>query len=83
MFPQGLLTMSSAAPARLVQFQLGLFREDVWVPAGNLSYGHAKRLAAEIIQRKVTLTLRTLVTIGVKLGPRGPNLAHSVILFGL
>lgn len=71
-FPQGLLTMSSAAPpARLVHFQLGLFREDVWVPAGNLSYGHAKRLAAEIIQRKVTFALRTLGTIGVKLGPVG------------
>uniref|UniRef100_H3CN08 Protein kinase D4 n=1 Tax=Tetraodon nigroviridis TaxID=99883 RepID=H3CN08_TETNG len=32
--------------------QLGLFREEVRVPAGNLSYGHAKRLAAEIIKRK-------------------------------
>lgn len=40
------------APA-LVQFQLGLFREVVRVPAGNLSYRHAKRLAAEIIERKV------------------------------
>lgn len=38
-----------------VQFQLGLFREEVRVPAGNLGYGHAKRLAAEIIGRKVTL----------------------------
>lgn len=36
-----------------VQFQLGLFREEVRVPAGNLSYRHAKRLAAEIIERKV------------------------------
>lgn len=71
MFPQGLLTMTSAAPARLVQFQLGLVREDVWVPAGNLSYGHAKRLAAEIVQRKVTFALRTLATVGVKLGPVG------------
>lgn len=35
-----------------VQFQLGLFKEEVRVPAGNLSYGHAKRLAAEIIERK-------------------------------
>ncbi|XP_034533118.1 protein kinase D4 [Notolabrus celidotus] len=42
---------SVSAPA-LVQFQLGLFREVVRVPAGNLSYGHAKRLAAEIIERK-------------------------------
>ncbi|KAK9524894.1 hypothetical protein VZT92_017258 [Zoarces viviparus] len=36
----------------LVQFQLGLFREVVRVPAGNRSYRHAKRLAAEIIERK-------------------------------
>ncbi|XP_044040941.1 protein kinase D4 isoform X1 [Siniperca chuatsi] len=42
---------SLAAPA-LVQFQLGLFREVVRVPAANLSYRHAKRLAAEIIERK-------------------------------
>ncbi|XP_051284862.1 serine/threonine-protein kinase D3 isoform X1 [Dicentrarchus labrax] len=42
---------SSPAPA-LVHFQLGLFREMVQVPAGNLSYRHAKRLAAEIIERK-------------------------------
>ncbi|XP_034470852.1 protein kinase D4 [Hippoglossus hippoglossus] len=41
----------SAATA-LVQFQLGLFREVVRVPAGNLSYRHAKRLAAEVIERK-------------------------------
>ncbi|XP_074555478.1 protein kinase D4 isoform X2 [Halichoeres trimaculatus] len=40
-----------SAPA-LVQFQLGLFREVVRVPAGNLSYRHARRLAAEIIERK-------------------------------
>ncbi|XP_018532645.1 protein kinase D4 [Lates calcarifer] len=36
----------------LVRFQLGLFREVVQVPAGNLSYRHAKRLATEIIERK-------------------------------
>ncbi|XP_034413168.1 serine/threonine-protein kinase D3-like isoform X1 [Cyclopterus lumpus] len=36
----------------LVQFQLGLFREVVRVPAGNRSYRHARRLAAEIIERK-------------------------------
>nr|XP_020496036.1 serine/threonine-protein kinase D3-like [Labrus bergylta] len=42
---------SVSAPA-LVQFQLGLFREVVRVPAGNLSYRHAKRLAAEIIEHK-------------------------------
>lgn len=41
-----------AAPA-LVQFQLGLFREVVRVPAGNLSYRHARRLAVEVIERKV------------------------------
>ncbi|XP_070710894.1 protein kinase D4 [Pempheris klunzingeri] len=40
------------APPALVQFQLGLFREVVRVPAGNLSFRHAKRLAAEIIERK-------------------------------
>lgn len=50
--------MSAAAPVGpaglvRVQYQLGLFREEVRVPAGNLSYGHAKRLAAEIIKRKV------------------------------
>ncbi|KAK2862969.1 hypothetical protein Q5P01_002502 [Channa striata] len=42
---------SVTAPA-LVQFQLGLFREVVRVSAGNLSYRHAKLLAAEIIERK-------------------------------
>lgn len=52
--------MSAAAPVSpagpvQVQFQLGLIREEVRVPAGNLSYSHAKRLAAEIIERKVTL----------------------------
>ncbi|XP_019120204.2 protein kinase D4 [Larimichthys crocea] len=47
--PTGLTSLS--APA-LVQFQLGLFREEVRVPASNLSYRHAKRLAAEIIERK-------------------------------
>ncbi|XP_045078326.1 serine/threonine-protein kinase D3 [Coregonus clupeaformis] len=36
----------------LVQFQLGLFREVVWVHGGQLSFRHAKRLAAEIIERK-------------------------------
>ncbi|XP_045556451.1 serine/threonine-protein kinase D3 isoform X2 [Salmo salar] len=36
----------------LVQFQLGLFREVVRVSGGQLSYCHAKRLAAEIIERK-------------------------------
>ncbi|XP_024282076.1 serine/threonine-protein kinase D3 isoform X1 [Oncorhynchus tshawytscha] len=36
----------------LVQFQLGLFREVVWVPRGQLSFHHAKRLAAEVIERK-------------------------------
>lgn len=45
---------SPAGPVQ-VQFQLGLIKEEVRVPAGNLSYGHAKRLAAEVIKRKVTL----------------------------
>ncbi|KAM8900542.1 protein kinase D4 isoform 2-T2 [Spinachia spinachia] len=40
------------SPPALVHFQLGLFREVVRVPAGNRSYRHAKRLAAEIIERK-------------------------------
>ncbi|XP_053716036.1 protein kinase D4 [Synchiropus splendidus] len=47
--------MSLAAPAltsAVVHFQLGLCREMVRVPATNLSYHHAKRLAAEIIKRK-------------------------------
>ncbi|XP_008304685.1 serine/threonine-protein kinase D3-like [Stegastes partitus] len=52
--------MSAATPSSptspmapvLVQFKLGLFREVVRVPAGNLSYRHAHRLAAEVIERK-------------------------------
>ncbi|XP_069578360.1 protein kinase D4 [Brachyistius frenatus] len=46
--------MSAVAPSApaMVQFKLGLFREVVLVPAGNLSYGHACRLAAEVIERK-------------------------------
>ncbi|KAL4007036.1 pappalysin-2 [Sarotherodon galilaeus] len=54
------LSMSTLTPSSpssltapvLVQFQLGLFREVVRVPAGNLSYRHARRLAAEVIERK-------------------------------
>ncbi|XP_026171867.1 protein kinase D4 isoform X2 [Mastacembelus armatus] len=46
------VTPSSSKVLALVQFQLGLFREMVRVPAGSLSYRHAKRLAAEIIERK-------------------------------
>ncbi|XP_007563644.1 protein kinase D4 [Poecilia formosa] len=42
----------SPTPPALVQFQLGLFREMVRVPPGNLSYRHARRLAAEVIERK-------------------------------
>ena len=42
----------------LVRFQLGLFREVVRVPASNLSYRHAKRLAVEVIERKVITTSR-------------------------
>lgn len=65
MLPQGLLSMSAAAPVSptgliRVQYKLGLFREEVWVPDSNLSYGHAKRLAAEIIERKVTLASHAL-----------------------
>lgn len=45
---------SSLTAPVLVQFQLGLFREVVRVPASNLSYRHARRLAAEVIERKVT-----------------------------
>lgn len=60
---QGLRSMSATAPVSptrtrgpvQVQFQLGLFREEVQVPASHLSYGHAKRLAAQIIERKVTV----------------------------
>ncbi|XP_058481964.1 protein kinase D4 [Solea solea] len=43
---------SSLAAQAVVRFQLGLFREVVRVPAGNLSYHYAKRLAAEVIERK-------------------------------
>ncbi|XP_036002214.1 serine/threonine-protein kinase D3 [Fundulus heteroclitus] len=43
--------LGPTAPA-LIQFQLGLFREMVRVPPGNLSYRHALRLAAEVIERK-------------------------------
>ncbi|XP_031707376.1 protein kinase D4 [Anarrhichthys ocellatus] len=52
-----MFAVTPSSPSRftapgLVQFQLGLFREVVRVPAGNRSYRHAKRLAAEIIERK-------------------------------
>ncbi|XP_054603453.2 protein kinase D4 isoform X1 [Nothobranchius furzeri] len=43
---------SSPTSPALVQFQLGLFREMVQVSPGNLSYRHARRLAAEVIERK-------------------------------
>ncbi|XP_067379494.1 protein kinase D4 isoform X1 [Channa argus] len=55
---------SLKAPA-LVQLQLGLFREVVRVSAGNLSYRHAKRLAAEIIERKAPDC--SLVGVGEKI----------------
>ena len=63
-FATGSFSMSAVAPSSptslagpaLVQFKLGLFREVVQVPAGNRSYRHAKRLAAEIIERKVIKT---------------------------
>lgn len=59
-WPQGLVSMSAAAPVSpgglvRVQYQLGLFREEFRVPAANLGYVHAKRLAVEIMERKVTL----------------------------
>ncbi|KAM9424531.1 protein kinase D4 isoform 2-T2 [Pholidichthys leucotaenia] len=54
------VSMSAASPSStsiltapvVVKFQLGLFRELVQVPAGNRSYRHARRLAAEVIERK-------------------------------
>lgn len=54
--PSSPTSLNSLTTPALVQFQLGLFREVVRVSAGNLSYRHAKRLAAEIIERKVTST---------------------------
>ncbi|XP_023136187.1 serine/threonine-protein kinase D3 isoform X2 [Amphiprion ocellaris] len=45
-------TPSSPTAPVVVQFKMGLFREVVRVPAGNLSYRHAQRLAAEVIERK-------------------------------
>ncbi|MEQ2237787.1 hypothetical protein ILYODFUR_026594, partial [Ilyodon furcidens] len=45
-------TPSSSTSPALVQFQLGLSREMVRVPPGNLSYRHARRLAAQVIERK-------------------------------
>ncbi|XP_075884009.1 protein kinase D4 [Nelusetta ayraudi] len=44
-------TQLAAGPVH-VRFQLGLFREEVRVPAGNLTYRHARRLAAEVFERK-------------------------------
>ncbi|XP_013882259.1 protein kinase D4 [Austrofundulus limnaeus] len=49
--------MSAASPSgpptpAVVQFKLGLFREMVRVPPGNRSFRHARRLAAEVIERK-------------------------------
>ncbi|KAM9827413.1 protein kinase D4 [Neosynchiropus ocellatus] len=43
---------SPALASAVVHFQLGLCREVVRIPATNLSYHHAQRLAAEIIKRK-------------------------------
>ncbi|CAL8325805.1 unnamed protein product [Lota lota] len=50
--PAGGAMVSEAEGPVLVQFQLGLSREVVRVPGGNVSYRHAKRLAVEIIARK-------------------------------
>ncbi|XP_028284870.1 protein kinase D4 isoform X1 [Parambassis ranga] len=49
------LTPSSPTHPRataLLHFKLGLFREAVQVPTSNLSYRHARRLAAEVIEHK-------------------------------
>ncbi|KAF6728234.1 Serine/threonine-protein kinase D3 [Oryzias melastigma] len=46
------LSSSSATMSALIQFKLGLYTEMVRVSVGNLSYQHAQRLAAEVIQRK-------------------------------
>jgi len=54
------------APA-LVHFQLGLFREVAQIPASNRSYRHARRLAAEVIKRKVTLTFLALMPLSCRL----------------
>ncbi|KAM7366418.1 hypothetical protein PAMP_015856 [Pampus punctatissimus] len=62
--PSSSTGLLAPAPA-LVQFQLGLFREVVRVPAGNLSYRHAKRLASEIIERKAPEC--SLVGVGEKI----------------
>ncbi|XP_028984067.1 protein kinase D4 isoform X1 [Betta splendens] len=50
--PSSPTSPTSPTASALVQFQLGLFREVVQVSAGNLTYRHAKRLAADIIERK-------------------------------
>uniref|UniRef100_A0A3Q1HI78 protein kinase C n=1 Tax=Anabas testudineus TaxID=64144 RepID=A0A3Q1HI78_ANATE len=50
--PSSPTSLTSLTAPALVQFQLGLFREVVRVSAANLTYRHAKRLAAEIIERK-------------------------------
>ena len=44
---------SCSGRSALLQFQLGLFREVVRVPPEQASYHQAKRLAVEIIERKV------------------------------
>ncbi|XP_037832332.1 protein kinase D4 isoform X2 [Kryptolebias marmoratus] len=46
------MSPSSPTTPALVRFQLGLFREMVRVPPGNLSYRYARRLAAEVIEHK-------------------------------
>lgn len=57
-----------AGPAH-VRFQLGLFREEVLVPAGNLSYRHARRLATEVIERKVKKKAHTAEVICQPVSP--------------
>lgn len=53
------LSSSSATMSALIQFKLGLYTEMVRVSVGNLSYQHAQRLAAEVIQRKVNTVSHT------------------------
>ncbi|XP_041842584.1 protein kinase D4 isoform X2 [Melanotaenia boesemani] len=59
------ITPSSPTTPAVVQFQLGLFREVVQIPAGNLSYRYAQRLAAEVIERKAPNY--TVVGVGEKI----------------
>lgn len=76
--PSGLTQLAAAGGPVHVRFQLGLFREEVRVPAGNLSYRHAKRLAAEVIERKVSRALR--VQIQTKTPKWNQNISLNYLL---